>query len=41
MFEARGHTPQDDAVDWRALADQIFPEDELRPTAAVCVFLGV
>jgi hypothetical protein len=29
MFEATGYTPENDAVDWRELADQIFPAEAL------------
>jgi hypothetical protein len=30
MSETVRHTPENDAVDWRALADQLFPADALR-----------
>jgi hypothetical protein len=35
MFEATGYTPENDAVDWRGLADQIFPVDALPTASAV------
>jgi hypothetical protein len=34
MSEATGYTPENDAVDWRALADQLFPADLLRAAPA-------
>jgi hypothetical protein len=30
MSEATRYTPETDAVDWRALADQLFPVEALR-----------
>jgi hypothetical protein len=33
MFEATRHTTENDAVDWLALADQLFPADALRSPA--------
>jgi hypothetical protein len=35
MFEATRNTPENDAVDWHALADQLFPADALRTAPAV------
>jgi hypothetical protein len=35
MSEATRYTPENDAVDWRGLADQIFPADVLRTAPAV------
>ena len=35
MFEAARYTTENDAVDWRGLADQIFPADALRTAPAV------
>jgi hypothetical protein len=29
MFEATRYIPENDAVDWHALADQLFPADAL------------
>jgi hypothetical protein len=31
MSEATRYAPENDAVDWRALADQLFPVEALRP----------
>ncbi len=30
MSEATRYAPENDAVDWRALADQLFPVEALR-----------
>jgi hypothetical protein len=30
MFEATRYIPENDAVDWRVLADQLFPVEALR-----------
>jgi hypothetical protein len=30
MSEATRYVPENDAVDWRALADELFPADVLR-----------
>jgi hypothetical protein len=38
MSEATRYTSENDAVDWRGLADQIFPADELRTVPAVNFF---
>jgi hypothetical protein len=35
MSEATRFTPENDAVDWRGLADQIFPADALRTAPTV------
>jgi hypothetical protein len=35
MSKATGYTPENDAVDWRDLADQIFPLEALRTEPAV------
>lgn len=40
MSEETRHTSENDAVDWRGLADQIFPADALR-TAPAAIFLAV
>jgi hypothetical protein len=32
MPEATRHSSENDAIDWRDLADQIFPADALRTT---------
>jgi hypothetical protein len=32
MFEVALHSPQTDTVDWRELADEVFPADALRTT---------
>lgn len=29
MFDATRYTPENDAVDWRALADELFPAEVL------------
>jgi hypothetical protein len=29
MFEAARYIPENDAIDWHALADQLFPADAL------------
>lgn len=34
MSEATRYTPENDAIDWRALADELFPADALRPAPA-------
>jgi hypothetical protein len=34
MFEATRYTPENDAVDWHALADQLFPVEALRSVTA-------
>lgn len=31
MSEATRYTAENDAIDWRALADELFPADALRP----------
>jgi len=41
MSEVALHTPETDAVDWRELADQVFPAEALRPAPAVTVFMRV
>jgi hypothetical protein len=40
MFDATVYTFENDSVDWRGLADQIFPADALR-TAPTVNFLAV
>jgi hypothetical protein len=35
MSKATGYTPENDAVDWRDLADQLFPLEALRTEPAV------
>ena len=35
MFDATRYTYENDAVDWRGLADQIFPADTLRTARVV------
>ena len=35
MFEATRYTPENDAIDWRALADELFPADALRTAPSV------
>jgi len=35
MSEATRDTPENDAVDWHALADQLFPADALRTAPAL------
>jgi hypothetical protein len=35
MSEATRYIPENDAVDWRGLADQIFPVDALLTVPAV------
>ena len=32
MSEATRYIPENDAIDWRALADQLFPAEALRTT---------
>ena len=32
MFDAAHYTTENNAVDWRELADQVFPADALRTT---------
>ena len=34
MSEAAPYTPENDAVDWHALADQVFPAEALRTAPA-------
>jgi hypothetical protein len=34
MSEATRYTPENDAIDWRALADELFPAEALRTAAA-------
>ena len=34
MSEAMLYTPENDAVDWSALADQLFPAEALRTAPA-------
>jgi hypothetical protein len=34
MFDAVRYTPENDAVDWHALADQLFPADALQTAPA-------
>ncbi len=34
MSETTRYTPENDAVDWSALADQLFPADLLRTSPA-------
>jgi hypothetical protein len=34
MSEATRYAPENDAVDWRALADELFPADVLRAAPA-------
>jgi hypothetical protein len=34
MSEAMPYTPETDAIDWRALADEVFPADALRTAPA-------
>jgi hypothetical protein len=41
MSEVALYTPETDAVDWRELADQVFPAEALRPTPPVIVFTKV
>jgi hypothetical protein len=35
MSEATRYTPENDAIDWRDLADKIFPVEALRTAPAV------
>ena len=35
MSEATWYTPDNDAIDWRALADQLFPAEVLLTAPAV------
>jgi hypothetical protein len=35
MSEATLYTPENDAVDWSALADQLFPAEVLRTAPAL------
>jgi hypothetical protein len=35
MSKAKGYTPENAAVDWRDLADQLFPLEALRTEPAV------
>ncbi|MBP1819136.1 hypothetical protein J3E61_002699 [Mycobacterium sp. OAE908] len=39
MSDLALHRPETDAVDWRALADQVFPADALRSVPAVNPFV--
>ena len=41
MFETMHFIPENDAVDWRALADELFPADALRTAPAVNALLVV
>jgi hypothetical protein len=41
MSEVAFYVPETDAVDWRELADQVFPAEALRPAPAVAVFMKV
>jgi hypothetical protein len=34
MFDATRYTTENDAVDWHALADQLFPAEALRAAPA-------
>ncbi|PXX09269.1 hypothetical protein C8E89_106196 [Mycolicibacterium moriokaense] len=34
MSEATRHAPENDAIDWRALADQLLPVEALRTAPA-------
>ena len=38
MFDATRYTPDNDAVDWRALADEFFPAEALLTSPAVTPF---
>jgi hypothetical protein len=42
MFDTTVFVSENDAVDWRGLADQIFPQDALRAASAInpLVFTG-
>lgn len=40
MFEATRHTTESDAVDWLALADQLFPADALQTAPPAPAFAG-
>jgi hypothetical protein len=35
MAEATRYTAENNAVDWLALADQLFPADALRPAPSI------
>jgi hypothetical protein len=39
MPEATHYIPENDTVDWRALADELFPADALRTAPAVNALL--
>jgi hypothetical protein len=39
MSDATRYTPEDDAVDWSALADQLFPTEALWTAPAVNPFV--
>jgi hypothetical protein len=41
MFEATRYTPENDAVDWRALADELFPAEALRTAPSVNPLVAV
>jgi hypothetical protein len=41
MSEATRYTPENDDVDWLALADQLFPADALLTAPAVHPLVGV
>jgi hypothetical protein len=41
MSEVAVYAPETDAVDWRELADQVFPADALRTVPSVNVFTKV
>ena len=42
MFDTTVFVSENDAVDWRGLADQIFPQDALRTASSInpLVFTG-
>jgi hypothetical protein len=40
MSELTRYVPEKDVVDWRELADLVFPADALRPAPAVLVGAG-
>jgi hypothetical protein len=35
MFDVALYTPETDAVDWRELADEVFPAEALRSAPAI------
>jgi hypothetical protein len=41
MSEVMRYTPENDAVDWHALADQLFPAEVLRTAPALNPLLMV